>query len=126
MEMTFADVMLRLRFISYPFLAICGFLLGTVALGRLVRLQQERRRLYRSLTSIGFGLSWIGLWGVFGIVQYGVVVTTLEPFLPFPVISVAFSSGIVWLAFWATALTIQVVHEEWQMSQTVRSHDHAR
>lgn len=121
------DVMLQLRFIGYPFLTICGFLLGTVALGRLVRLQSAKRRLYRSLTAIAFGLSWIGLWGVAGIVQYGKVVTTLVPLLPMPVISTAFSAGIVWLAIWTTLLTVQVLKEEWQMSQqVVRSENHAR
>ena len=127
MEMTIADVMLRLRFVGYPFLTACGFILGIIALGRSVRLLQDRRRLYWSLVAIAFGLSWIGMWGVAGIVQYGTVVTTKVPILPMPVISTAFSFGIVWLATWTTALTIQVLKEEWQIAQQIaRCENHAR
>lgn len=115
MELTVADVMLRLRFVGYPLVAVCGFVLGTVALGRMVCMQNGRRNLYHALTAIAFGLSWLGLWGVAGVVQYGTIVAAST--LPMPVISTAFSFGIVWLAAWLTVLTVHVVIGEFRMGR---------
>lgn len=115
--MTPSEMLLFLRFaIGYPTMAVAGFVLGTVALGRLRTMKDGKRRLYRPLVSVAFGMCWTGAWGVMGVWQYG---TFTVPFLfPMSVVSAAFSVGILWIGFSLAALAIVVLIEEFQHSAT--------
>lgn len=115
--MTFSDTLLFLRFaIGYPAMAVAGFILGTIAWGRLRIMTSGKRRLYRPLVSVAFGLCWTGAWGVMGIWQYGTF--TVPLLFPMPVVSVAFSIGILWISLSLAALAIIVLIEEFQHATT--------
>lgn len=107
------DFLLLLRFtIGYPAMAVAGFVLGTIALGRLRMMTNGRRRLYRALVSVAFGLCWSGSWGVLGVWQYGKFTIPL-PF-PIAVVSVAFSLGVLWISLSMAWLAVVVLLEEFQ------------
>ena len=107
------DFLLLLRFtVGYPAMTVAGFILGTIALGRLRSMTDGRLRLYRLLVSVAFGLCWSGAWGVLGVWQYG---KFLLP-LPFPLttVQIAFSIGILWIGISLVALAVVVLLEEFQ------------
>lgn len=111
--MTLSEMLLFLRFaIGYPTVVVAGFVLGTVAFGRLRSMTNGKRRLYRPLVSVAFGLCWTGAWGVMGVWQYG----TFTVPLPFPmsVVSAAFSIGVLWIGLSLAALAIVVLISEFQ------------
>lgn len=115
--MTPSEMLLFLRFaIGYPTMAVAGFVLGTVALGRLRTMTNGKRRLYRPLVSVAFGLFWAGAWGVMGVWQYGTF--TVPLLFPMPVVSAAFSIGILWIGLSLAALAIVVLIEEFQHTNT--------
>lgn len=120
--MTISDMMLLLRFtIGYPSMAVAGLILGIVALGRLRTMTDNRRRLYRPLASVAFGLGWTGVWGVLGVWQYGRFTVAL-PF-PMAVVQTAFSIGILWIALSLVTLASVVLMEEFQhMSASEGNH----
>lgn len=108
-----SDFLLLLRFtLGYPAIAVAGFVLGTIALGRLRSMRDGRRRLYRPLVMIAFGLCWSGAWGVLGVWQYGKFTIPL-PF-PMAVVSAAFSVGVLWIALSLVSLAVVVMLEEFQ------------
>lgn len=107
------NFLLLLRFtLGYPVIAVAGFVLGTIALGRLRSMTNGRRRLYRPLVSVAFGLCWLGLCGVLGVWQYG----TFTVPLPFPmaVVKTGFSIGVLWIAGSLATLVVVVMLEEFQ------------
>ena len=114
-----SDFLLLLRFtVGYPAMTVAGFVLGVIALGRLRLMTNGRRRLYRPLVSVAFGLCWIGVWGVLGVWQYGKFTIPL-PF-PMVVVSVAFSIGILWIALSLVVLASIVLVEEFQRARTIK------
>lgn len=116
--MIISDVLLFLRFaIGYPSMAVAGFVLGSVALGRLREMTNGRRRLYRLLVSVAFGLCWTGLWGVLGVWQYGRFTVAL-PF-PMAVVSTAFSIGVLWIGVSLVTLASVVLIEEIQHTRAL-------
>lgn len=115
--MIISDVLLFLRFaVGYPSMAVAGFVLGIVALGRLRKMTNGRRRLYRPLVSAAFGLCWSGSWGILGVWQYGRFTVAL-PF-PMAVVSTAFSIGVLWIALSLVTLAGVVLIEEFQHTTT--------
>lgn len=113
------DFLLLLRFtVGYPAMSVAGFVLGTVALGRLRYMTNGRRRLYRPLVATAFGLCWCGSWGVLGVWQYGKFTTPL-PF-PLTVVQTAFSLGILWIGLSLVALAAIVLIEEYQHNSALR------
>lgn len=119
-----SDFLLLLRFtIGYPAMTVAGFVLGTIALGRLRCMTNGRRRLYRALVSVAFGLCWSGAWGVLGVWQYGKFTLPL-PF-PMAVVSAAFSIGVLWISSSMTWLAVVVLLEEYQHVTALKgNHDH--
>lgn len=112
------DFLLLLRFtIGYPAMAVAGFVLGAIALGRLRCMTNGRRRLYRPLVSVAFGLCWAGAWGVLGVWQYGKFTVPL-PF-PMAVVSAAFSLGVLWISLSMAWLAVIVLLEEYQHSSAL-------
>ena len=106
-----ADGLLNLRYlIGYPAMVAAGFVCGALALGRVRTMTNGRRRLYRALVSAAFALSWTGVWGVFGVSQYGQYPT------PIPVVSISFSIGIVWIGISLATIAILVLVDEYQHS----------
>lgn len=113
--MTISDTMLFLRFtFGWPAVAVSGFVLGVVAMGRLRSMRNGRRGLYRPLTAVAFGLCWTGSWGVLGVWQYGNFVLPLP--VPLSVVSTAFSLGVIWIGLSLIALAAIVLAEEFQHS----------
>lgn len=111
--MTLSDTLLLLRFVvGWPSVAMAGFVLGTIALGRLRTMTNGKRRLYRPLVAVAFGLCWMGSWGVLGVWQYGGFLFPLP--VPLPMVSMAFSAGVVWTGLSLVALAIVVLLEEYQ------------
>lgn len=116
----FNDFLLLLRFtIGYPAMTVAGFILGTIALGRLRSMPDGRLRLYRLLVSVAFGLCWSGAWGVLGVWQYRKFLLPL-PF-PMPTVQIAFSIGILWIGFSLVALAVVVLLEEFQHASVLKS-----
>lgn len=116
--MTISDMLLFFRFtIGYPSMAVAGFILGIVALGRLRKMTNGRRRLYRPLVSAAFGLCWAGSWGILGVWQYGRFTVAL-PF-PMAVVSTAFSIGVLWIALSLVTLAGVVLIEEFQHTRVL-------
>lgn len=111
--MTTSEMLLFLRFtVGWPSVAVAGFVLGTVALGRLRSMRNGRRRLYRPLTAVAFGLCWLGSWGVLGVWQYGNFLVPLP--VPLTVVSTAFSVGVLWTGLSLVSLAVVVLIEEFQ------------
>lgn len=113
--MTLSETLLLLRFtVGWPAVAVAGFVLGTVALGRLRSMTNGRRRLYRPLVAVAFGLCWMGSWGVLGVWQYGDFLVPLP--VPLSVVSMAFSAGVIWTGLSLVSLAVIVMIEEFQHS----------
>lgn len=113
--MTLSDALLLLRFVfGWPSVAVSGFVLGTIALGRLRTMSNGKRRLYRPLVAVAFGMCWMGSWGVMGVWQYGKFLLPLP--VPLPVVSAAYSVGVVWTGLSLVALAVIVLLEEYQHS----------
>lgn len=111
--MTLSDTLLLLRFtLGWPAVAVSGFVLGTIALGRLRSMTSGKRRLYRPLVAVAFGLCWMGSWGVLGVWQYGDFLVPLP--VPMILVSMAFSAGVVWTGLSLMALAVVVILEEYQ------------
>ena len=111
--MTLSDLLLLLRFtVGWPAVAVSGFVLGTIALGRLRSMTNGRRRLYRPLVAVAFGLCWLGSWGVLGVWQYGNFLVPLP--VPLTVVSTAFSLGVLWTGLSLVSLAMVVLIEEFQ------------
>ena len=109
--MTTSEMLLLLRFtVGWPAVAVSGFVLGTVALGRLRSMTNGRRRLYRPLVAVAFGLCWMGSWGVLGVWQYGDFLLPLP--VPLQLVSMAFSAGVVWTGLSLVSLAVVVMIEE--------------
>lgn len=117
---TVPDLFLMLRFaVGYPCIAVAGFVLGTIAFGRM-RTCPERRRLYQALTSAAFALSWIGAFGMLGVVQYGRFFRPLP--MPMATVSLLFSGGIVWLGLSLAGLAAVVLVDEYQRARALGGH----
>ena len=117
--MTTSEMLLFLRFtVGWPAVAVAGFVLGTVALGRLRCMTNGRRRLYRPLVAVAFGLCWMGSWGVLGVWQYGDFVVPLP--IPLSVVSMAFSAGVIWTGLSLVSLAVVVMIEEFQHTGVFR------
>jgi hypothetical protein len=113
--MTLSEALLFLRFtLGWPAVAVSGFVLGTVALGRLRSMTNGRRRLYRPLVSVAFGLCWTGSWGVLGVWQFSDFLLPLP--VPLAVVSASFSLGVVWIGLSLMALAAVVLLEEFRHS----------
>lgn len=111
--MTLSEMLLLLRFtVGWPAVAVSGFVLGTVALGRLRCMTNGRRRLYRPLVAVAFGLCWMGSWGVLGVWQYGDFLLPLP--IPLTIVSMAFSTGVIWTGLSLVSLAVVVMIEEFQ------------
>lgn len=111
--MTVSEMLLLSRFIvGWPALAVAGFVLGTVALGRLRSMTNGRRRMYRTLVAVAFGLCWMGAWGVLGVWQYGKFLVPL--LVPLQAVSIAFSLGVVWTGLSLLSLAVVVMIEEFE------------
>jgi len=117
---TIADILLRMRIMAYPFISVCGFLLGTIALGRRQYMHGGRRQLYAALASIAFSLAWLGLWGVAGVIQYGTVIRGFGWSLA--LISSMWSIGIIWLSVSISIVAIQLIYEELVLAKRVTNH----
>ena len=65
-----AAVLVKMRYVAYPVLMICGLGLGMIALGRTARYTNGRRRQYWTLASIALSLAWVGLAGWAGVISY--------------------------------------------------------
>lgn len=97
--------------VAYPSLVGFGFILGLIALGRIRMLTNGRRVLYRSLASACFAMSWAGVWGLLGIWQYGLVTDEALP-VSRSMVSLGFSSAMMWLAVSLAAITWCIAREE--------------
>lgn len=114
-----ADMALRLRFvIGYPTLVVSGLLLGVLAVARMRAMTNGRRRVYRLLTLIAFGLSWCGFWGIMGVAQYGTIIQSIG--ISLKPIGLAFSLGIIWVALWMATLTAVIMVDEQRCSTEQR------
>lgn len=112
--MNLSDTLLLLRFVfGWPAMAVSGFVLGAIAFGRLRAMTNGRRRLYRPLVAVAFGLCWMGCWGVLGVWQYGKFLPLFPVVLP---VSAAFSAGVIWTGLSLVALAGVVILEEYQHS----------
>lgn len=117
--MTTSELLLLLRFtVGWPAVAVSGFVLGTVALGRLRSMTNGRRRLYRPLVAVAFGLCWMGSWGVLGVWQYGKFLLPLP--VPLQLVSMAFSVGVIWTGLSLVSLAVVVMLEEFQHTGVLR------
>lgn len=110
--MTLVDLLVLLRStIGYPAMVTAGLVLGTIALGRMRSMVNGRRRLYRALTAVAFGLAWSGLWGVLGVWQYGQFTVPLP--VAMPLVSAAFSVGVIWIGLGLLAVAVIVLVDEY-------------
>lgn len=117
---TIAEVLLRMRMMAYPFISVCGFLLGVIAMGRRQYMHGGRRQLYAGLASIAFSLAWLGLWGVAGVIQYGTVV---QGFIwSLLLIGSMWSVGIIWLSISISIVAIHLIYEELVLAKRVTNH----
>lgn len=113
-----AAVGLKLRFmVAYPAMTGFGFILGLVALGRLRTMTNGRRTIYKALVSTCFSLSWAGVWGLLGIWQYGLV-TDAALQISRSVVSIGFTTAVLWLAVSLGAVTCCVMREEFRFTHT--------
>lgn len=103
-----AAFLLRVRYVAYPVVIVCGAGLALVAINRMRQYCNGRRATYRALVSISLSLSWLGVVGWFGVVSYETART------PPPAISVAYSSIVIWLAVSLFWLAVVIVREELQ------------
>lgn len=116
-----AAVGLRLRFmVAYPALTGFGFILGLVALGRLRTMTNGRRAIYKALVSTSFSLAWAGVWGLLGIWQYGLV-TDQALNVSRNIVSLGFTSAMIWLAVSLGAVTWCVMREEFRVTRVTHT-----
>lgn len=122
--MTLSEQLLLLRFmVGWPAVAVAGFVLGTIALGRLRMMTNGKRRLYRPLVAVAFGLCWMGSCGLLGVWQYGDFLAPLP--VPRSVVSMAFSAGVVWTGLSLVSLAVVVLLDESRhMSNLKGNHNH--
>lgn len=95
-----AAILVRLRYVAYPVVMVCGFGLAIVAFGRMRQYCNGRRAMYRALVSIAFSLAWLG------VVSYQTAST------PPPAVSIVYSVIVIWLAASLLWLAVVVVREE--------------
>jgi hypothetical protein len=106
--------------VAYPALVGFGFILGLLALGRLRTMTNGRRALYQALASAAFALAWAGVWGVLGVWQYGLV-TDEALHVSRSVVSLGFTSAVLWIAVSLGAITLCVLREEFHFSRAKKT-----
>lgn len=116
-----AAIGMRMRFmVAYPAMVGFGFILGILALGRLRTMTNGRRALYWALASAAFALAWAGVWGVLGVWQYGVV-TDHALQVSRSVVSLGFTSAVLWITGSLGAITWCVLREEFHFSRAKKA-----
>jgi hypothetical protein len=99
-------ILVRLRYVAYPVVMVCGSGLAIVAYNRMRQYYSCRKTMYRALVSISLSLALLGLVGWLGVVSYE------SASVPPPAISVAYSMIVIWLAGSLLWLAVVVMREE--------------